>query len=182
MNQILAEQAGKKHLIVQPEHHRLTFIGIGFSVPYRSLVFRGESAFFKGKRFEPEAPFDELLKQNALHSLLGVDWYPGNEWTLSAQFAHHFILDYDDRISDDQHEMLATFNLSKSLLRNTLTLSTSGYIGINKSELFDRSSIDYALTDGLHLEAGFDLFLGDEGVFGQYQDNTEIWLKAKYSF
>lgn len=78
--------------------------------------------------------------------------------------------------------MLATFNISKNLLRSTLTLSTSGYVGINDSELFNRSSIDYELTDGLHLEAGIDVFVGDDGMFGQYEDNTEVWFKAKYSF
>ena len=30
--------------------------------------------------------------------------------------------------------------------------------------------------------AGADVFAGDEGVFGQYEDNTEVWIKAKYSF
>jgi hypothetical protein len=29
-------------------------VGLGLSMPYHSLVFRGESAFLVGKRFEPE--------------------------------------------------------------------------------------------------------------------------------
>lgn len=78
--------------------------------------------------------------------------------------------------------MMATFNISKNLLRNTLTLSTSGYVGIDELEFFARSGVDYALTDGLHLEAGIDVFAGDKGIFGQYKDNNEIWIKAKYSF
>jgi hypothetical protein len=182
MNQTVKDEAGIKYLTIQPEHHRLTFAGFGFSVPYRSLVFRGESAFFNGKRFEPEDPSDSLFERNSLNSLVGVDWYPGGEWTLSSQFAHYFIPDYDERISQDEHQMLATFSVSKNLLRNTLVLSTSGYVGINESEVFNRSSVDYELTDGLHLEAGVDVFAGDEGVFGQYEDNTEVWIKAKYSF
>lgn len=182
MSQTLTEDSETKYLSIRPEHHRLTFVGFGFSVPYGPLVFRGESAFSTGRRFEPEDPDDGLFKKNALNSLLGVDWYPGSEWTLSAQFAHHFILDYDERIYDNEHETLATLSVSKNLLRNTLTLSTFGYVGMNNRELFNRSSADYSLTDGLYLEAGIDLFLGNEGVFGQYKDNTEVWLKAKYSF
>ena len=72
--------------------------------------------------------------------------------------------------------------MSKKLLRNTLTLSTFGYVGINERELFDRTSMDYALTDEVHLLAGIDVFVGDEGIFGQYEDNSEGWMKAKYSF
>jgi len=182
ISQTETEESGTKHLSIRAEHHRLAFVGFGFSVPYGSFVFRGESAFSTGRRFEPEDPDDGLFKKNTLNSLLGVDWYPGSEWTLSAQFAHHFILDYDGRIYDNEHETLATLSVSKNLLRNTLTLSTFGYVGMNNWELFNRSSADYSLTDGLHLEAGIDLFLGDEGVFGQYKDNTEVWVKAKYSF
>jgi len=182
MNQTLTENSETQHLTIQPEHHRLTFVGFGVSVPYRSFVFRGEAAFFKGKRFEPEAPSDELLKQNTINWLFGVDWYPGNEWMVSGQFAHFLILDYNEKLKDDEHELLATFNVSKNLLRNTLKLSTSGYVGINDSELFNRSSIDYELADGLHFLTGIDVFVGDEGAFGQYKDNTEVWVKAKYSF
>jgi hypothetical protein len=182
ISQTETEELETKHLSIRPEHHRLTFVGFGFSVPYGSFVFRGESAFSIGRRFEPEDPDDGLFKKNALNSLMGVDWYPGSEWTLSAQFAHNFIMDYDKRIYDDEHGTLATLSVSKNLLRNTLTLSTFGYVGMNDWELFNRSSADYSLTDGLHLEAGIDLFLGDEGVFGQYKDNTEVWVKAKYSF
>ena len=121
-------------------------------------------------------------EKKVLNSLIEVDGYPGGEWTLSAEFAQLFILGYDDRIRDDRNQMLATFSVSKNLLRDTLTLSTFVYIGINDSELFNRSSADYELADGLHLEAGIDVFAGDEGIFGQYEDNTEVWLKAKYSF
>ena len=78
--------------------------------------------------------------------------------------------------------MTATFSISKALLRETLTLSTFGYVGLGNTDLFNRISVDYSLTDGMHLEAGIDIFAGDEGAFGQYKDNTEVWFKAKYSF
>lgn len=182
MNQTLVESPDGDRLTIQPEHNRLTFVGFEFSTAYRSLVFRGESAFYSGQYFEPQDISDGLLKKNTINWLLGVDWYPGGGWTLSAQFADFFILDYDEKIGSDQHEVQPTFSISKSLLRETLTLSTFGYIGINDSDLFNRSSMDYALTDGLHLEAGIDFFAGDEGAFGQYKDNTEVWFKAKYSF
>ncbi|MFC1713176.1 DUF1302 family protein [Candidatus Poribacteria bacterium] len=182
MNQTLTEALDTKYLTIQPEHNRLTFVGIEFSTTYRSFVFRGESALYTGQYFEPQDLSDGLFRKKTINWLLGVDWYPGGGWTLSAQFADFFILDYDEKIGNDRHEMQPTFSISKSLLRETLTLSTFGYVGINDSELFNRSSVDYELTDGLHLEAGIDFFAGDEGSFGQYKDNTEVWSKAKYSF
>jgi hypothetical protein len=68
------------------------------------------------------------------------------------------------------------------MLRETLTLSTSAFIGLNNGDIFDRSRIEYALTDELHVSIGLDVFIGDSGTFGQYRDNDELWMKVKYSF
>jgi len=166
-----------------PEYHRLTFFGAEFSVPWRDFVIRGESAFYKGRYFEPEdVCSEEMFKRNALNWMLGFDWTPGNDWMLTAQFNDNFILDYDNAIERDENTMLATLHISKKLLRKTIELSTMGYYGINDEELFDRMSIDYAITDELHLFVGIDLFIGDNGMIGRYGDNDEVWVKAKYSF
>jgi hypothetical protein len=78
--------------------------------------------------------------------------------------------------------MLATLGISKKVLRSTLTISTFGYMDLKNKGLFNRTSIDYALSDHIHLLTGVDLFGGDKGLFGMYQDNSEIWIKMKYSF
>jgi hypothetical protein len=166
----------------RPEHHRITFVGAEFSMPFDAFVLRGESAFFKGKQLE-SAQFDgQLFKRNMLKWLIGLDWYPGNSWNVSGQFTNSFILDHSDQLAEDAHTMFSTLSISKKWLRDTLTLSSFAYIGINNGDVFDRSSIDYAFTDEFHLSAGVDLFVGDEGMFGQFKDNNEVWVKAKYSF
>jgi hypothetical protein len=170
------------NLSIRAEHHRLTFVGLEFSLPCHEFVLRGEAAYYKGKYLEPATLDDRLMQKNTINWLLGLDWYPGGNWSLSAQFADNFILDYDKKINNDKHNMISTLSISKKLLRETLTLSSFAYIGINNQDIFDRSSIDYALTDELHLSIGFDIFIGDEGMFGQFKDNNEVWVKAKYSF
>ena len=169
-------------LSVRLEHHRLTFVGLEFSMPYHEFVVRGEAAYYKGKYLEPASFDDRLMKKNTINWLLGLDWSPGGNWSLSAQFADNFILDYDKKILNEEHTMISTLNISKELFRETLTISSMGYLGINDKDCFTRSSMDYALTDELHLLAGFDIFIGDKGMFGQFKDNNETWVKAKYSF
>jgi hypothetical protein len=166
-----------------PEHHRLAFVGVEFSMPYRDFVLRGEAAFYKGRYYEPENLLSEtMFKRNALNWMVGVDWTPGNDWMLTVQFADDFISDFHRAIKDDKHTMLVTLHISKKLLRQTLTLSTMGYFGINEKDCFVRSSVDYVLTDELHLLFGVDIFEGNDGLFGQYKDNDELWIKAKYGF
>jgi hypothetical protein len=166
-----------------PEHHRLTCVGAEVSLPRGDFVLRGEAAFLSGKYYGPEDVLsEEMFERDALNWMLGLDWSPGNDWTLTTQFADDVILDHVEAIRDDEHTMLATLNASKKLLRQTLVLSTRGYIGINDKECFIRMNTDYALTDEVHLLFGFDLFSGDEGMMGQFDDNDEIWMKAKYSY
>ena len=35
---------------------------------------------------------------------------------------------------------------------------------------------------GLHLSVGADIFCGDDGRYGMYEDNSQVWTKIKYSF
>jgi hypothetical protein len=167
-------------LLVRPEHHRLTFFGFDFSLPLGDYVVRGETAYSIGKHLETADV--GLLKKNTLKWLLGVDWYPGDGWNVSVQVTGTEILDYETLITDESHTYFATLNFSKKLLRETLTLSTFAYVGLNRGEMFNRCSAEYAINDGLHLSLGVDLFLGSNGLFGQYKDNSEAWIKAKYSF
>lgn len=171
-------------LHIVPEHHRLGFVGFGFSKSVRAFIIRGESAFYFNKKYTPkfESLNAGLQESKAVNYLLGIDWYPGNEWTLTGQFSEEVILDYTDEISSNKHTLISTFGLSKKILHSTLTLSTFGYFGLNEGDFFNRTSADYALSDNIHLSAGYDWFYGDKGMFGQYQDNSEVWLKAKFSF
>lgn len=166
-----------------PEHHRLTFIGAECSKPWEDFVLRGEVAFYTNRYFEDENLTDTVLfKKNSLNWMIGLDWTPGNDWMLIAQFTDNFIIDYDEAIKDDEHSMLTTLHISKKLFRQTLELSMMGYFGINDKDAFVRTNMDYTLTDELHLLLGIDAFLGDDGMMGRYDDNDELWIKAKYSF
>jgi hypothetical protein len=164
------------------EHHRFTFIGAEFSMPLSDFVIRGESAFYKGKHLE-SAEFDgRLFKHNMLKWLVGLDWYPGNSWNVSGQFTDSFIIDHSDQLAEDAHTMFSTLSVSKKFLRDTFTVSSFAYVGLNNGDMFDRSSVEYAFTDEFRMSAGIDMFVGDEGMFGQFKENNEVWLKAKYSF
>lgn len=163
---------------METRHHRVGGLGAEFSMPLGAFVIRGESAFYLGKRYGGES----LYKKNALDSLLGVDWYPGNNWSLTAQLVNRSIIGYEEGIDDNAHEWLMTLGITRKFMRETLTLSTFLYMGFNQGDLFNRFSVEYAITDAFHVIAGFDLFAGDSGMFGQYKDNSEFFIKAKYSF
>ena len=166
-----------------PKHHRLTCVGSEFSLPRGDFVFRGESAFYFNKRFEPEDPYSEtIFKRNVLIWMLGFDWTPGGDWSVTTQFSENSIFNYDEEMENDEHTLLATLRVSKKLMHQTLELSTMMYLGITDEDAFIRPQADYAVTDGFHLLAGADVFIGDKGFLAQFNDNDDIWMKARFNF
>ena len=111
------------------------------------------------------------------NALVALDWYAGNDWSLSAQYAHKYVAKGKHRNTG-----LATFRVSKDLLHNTLALQSFAYIDVTNGGIYNRLSADYALNDQLHAILGYDYFHADRGTFMVYNYNSEIFLKLKYSF
>ena len=176
--------AGLDTILLTPTHHRIKMVGMDVSKPIGSLVIRGEGAYFAGEYHSTQlnGNSNHLVKKDVIRYLVGLDWYPGSEWTLTGQFSHTCILYYEQILEEDNHAILATLGISKKVLRSTLSVSSFGYVDLKNQGLFNRTSIDYALSDHIHMLTGVDLFSGDKGTFGMYQDNSEIWIKMKYSF
>lgn len=165
-----------------PRHHRLTVFGLSFSWPWSDFVFRGEAAYSLGMYRSAAAIDIDPIQKESLEWLGGLDWNPGNDWTFSVQLTGDAIMDYEALLADESHDCMATLNVSKKLLNQVLTLSNMLYYTINDNEAYNRSAAQYALTDSLHLYVGTDIFLGEDGGFGVYQDNTQVWVKVKYLF
>ncbi|PLX15603.1 MAG: hypothetical protein C0599_16565 [Salinivirgaceae bacterium] len=171
-------------LHMTPEYNRVGFVGLGFAKSLNAFVLRGEGAFYFDKNFTPDMTnyTEGIQKSNSINYLLGLDWYPGGDWTFTGQFSDEYIMDYSKNIALNQHNYISTIGISKKILQSTVTLSTFAYIGLNDGDFYNRSSIDYSISDNIHVMTGYDWFYGDKGLFGQYKDNTQVWVKAKYSF
>ncbi len=176
------EQTENDTTYLQPEHHRLKYLGMEMNKPIGDFVVRSEVAFYQNKFFRNISTADKTDKKNLLKAMLGLDWYPGNDWDFGFQFANDLILKYDNDLETDENNSLATLNISKNILRQTLGFSNMLYYGFNEKDIYDQIALDYALTDELHLFCGADIFAGDDGYFGSYEDNTQMWVKVKYSF
>ena len=152
------------------QYRRMTMLGADCSLPLGRFVLRGEVAEY----LDELQTFGRAASTNALY---GVDWYVGNDWALSAQYAHKYVTSGDHRNSS-----LSTFRVSKDLLRNTLALQNFVYIDVSNGGIYNRLSADYAINDQLHATLGYDYFHADRGSFTVYDNNSEIFLKLKYSF
>jgi hypothetical protein len=170
-------------ITVTPRHHRLVLAGGSFSTALGGFVLRGEGAFYRDKYFNSEDPtlHDGTVKKNYIHYLVGLDFIVWNV-RFSTQFIQQAILDYAENISNDEFQNTMTVLASKDFLRETLRLELFSYIGLNNSDALIRPKITYNLVDGFQLLLGANVFIGNKGNFGQYDNNDMVYTKIKYSF
>lgn len=169
---------------VTPQHHRLSVIGGSFSTEIKGLILRGEGAYYNGKYFQTENPIanDALVQKDYLNYVVGLD-FSIKDIKLSTQFIQKYIIDFEEGINENEFHNTATFLARYDMMRETLHLELFSYIGLSDSDALIRPKISYDFDDSFSLLFGANIFVGDEGgQFGQYQDNSMIYTKIKYSF
>jgi hypothetical protein len=121
-------------LLIQPRYARMNMLGMDCAIPVRQMVVRLELAGYFGELQEPDAPAeqDEKLRRDAFNSLIGIDWYPGSEWTLTGQYLYKLILDDQQRLALPENTGLMTFGITKKLLQNTLSLTMFTYLVLGR--------------------------------------------------
>jgi Protein of unknown function (DUF1302) len=171
-------------LTITPEHHRLYVGGGSFSTEIKGIVLRGEAAYYNGKYFQTEDPMavDALIEKDYLHYLVGLDFNIGDV-KLSTQFIQQYTLDYEELMLNEEIENTMTFMARYDILRETLHLELFSYIGLTNEDALIRPKITYDFDDSFSIQLGSNIFIGEEtGQFGQYQDNSMIYTKLKFSF
>jgi len=171
-------------LNITPQHHRLYLGGGSFSTEIKGIVLRGEAAYYNGKYFQTEAPqaTDALVQKDYLHYLIGLD-FSLLDIKFSTQFIQEAILDYEEGMLNEELENTMTFLARYDALRETLHFELFSYIGLTNEDALIRPKITYDFDDSFSILLGSNIFVGSEtGRFGQYKDNSMLYLKLKYSF
>lgn len=158
------------------KYKRMTMLGADVSIPINKFVIRSEVAEYLDEA-QAGMGTNDIPRAASTNALIGIDWYAGNDWNLSAQYSHKYVA-----WGEHRNTGLSTIRISKELLHNTLTLQDFAYIDVTNGGVYSRLSADYALNDQLHAMLGYDYFHADKGMFNIYKKNSEIWLKLKYSF
>jgi len=138
----------------------------------------------------------------------GTDlWVPNNQVRLLAGYEHEIIhdltgavqyyiehmMDHDEYLATfpgipgteaDENRHVLTLRLTQMLMNQNLTLSFFTYWSPSDHDGYIRPSAAYKLTDNWKVEASGNFFFGRENhtFFGQFEDNNNIGLAARYSF
>ncbi|MGI5172734.1 hypothetical protein H0R92_03910 [Treponema sp. OMZ 840] len=174
------------NVTLHEKYARIAMAGFDAAIPAGDFLIRLEGAWIGGRRFNP--PLDKIFNQpaekNQLLLLAGFDWnYRG--WFASLQYFEDLIVDRKDDTQREMHEGFVSFNVSKTLLRDTLKLSAAGSVGANYGDMFAKFSADYALTDNLHTVIGADVYtkgVDGKGRFAAMKALNALWIKGTFSW
>jgi len=136
---------------------------------------------------------DSMFANNSeLRVLLSYERELMKNFTGSAQYYLEWMMNYDDYRDSllfwlsarDEFRHVFTVRLTKLLFDQNLTLSFFTYFSPSDLDAYLRPKASYKINDHWSVELGGNVFLGASKTtfFGQFQNSTNIYAGARYSF
>jgi hypothetical protein len=169
---------------------RLLSGGASLRGPLASFLFHAEGALYASSD-DPDGD-DPRIANSQVRGFVGLEKSLGNDWTVGSQYYAEQILDYEEYAAGfgeapapyEELRSTVTLRLTKMMLNQDLTLSLFGYYGITDEDWHLRPSARYRVTDAVAATIGASLVDGDQPqtMFGQFRDNSNVFLRLRYSF
>ena len=137
----------------------------------------GDNAFVNNSEFRFLASYEqELLPQLTLGVQYYLEWlqdYDKYRNTLPAGFS-----------AREEYRQVFTARLTRLAMNQNLTLSLFNYFSPSDEDGYLRGILNYKLTDQWQIEAGVNLFYGDQAhtFFNQFEENNNLYMGVRYGF
>ena len=135
---------------------------------------------------------DPLIRNSEWRFLLGYKRELFTDFTLAVQYYIEWKQDYDKYKKglpsfiepDDRVRHVITLSTNWLLLKQNLTASFFGYYSPNDKDVYLRPNISYKITDNWKVDMGANLFFDedDHTFFGQFKNNNNVYIGARWSF
>ncbi len=142
--------------------------------------------------YEDRRGRNPFVNNSEFRALLGYEREIGREFTAAVQYYLEYMMrygNYRDTLpffmeARDRDRHVFTLRLTKMLMNQNLILSLFTYASPSDKDAYLRPSVTYKLSDHWTVTAGGNIFLGDnkKTFFGQFQDNTNVYVGARLSF
>ncbi len=134
---------------------------------------------------------DPLVNNSEMRYLAGYTQEIGKDFTLGVQYYIEQMLDFGaykrnlpSGPARDRERHVTTLRLTKLLMNQNLRCSLFTYYSPSDKDVHVRPNVNYKASDNLAVETGGNIFFGDypNTFFGQFRDNTNVYLGLRYSF
>jgi hypothetical protein len=137
---------------------------------------------------------DNLFVNNSeFRFLIGYERELAKEFTGGFQYYLEHMMDYGAythgplarfMATRDKDRHVFTVRLTKLLMNQNLNLSLFTYYSPSDGDAYLRPKVSYKVNDHWTIEGGGNVFLGESNgsFFGQFENNTNVYAGARYSF
>lgn len=131
------------------------------------------------------------INNSELRFLAGYTQEVGKDFTAGLQYYIEHMTDYGEYLDSlssgparDRDRHLVTVRLTKLLLNQNLRCSLFTYYSPTDKDVYMRPNLNYKASDNVALEVGANIFFGDHPntFFGQFQNNSNLYVALRYSF
>ena len=170
---------------------RLAAYGLSVRGPLLGGILNLEGAYYDSLSDQGGIAVDAPNSQ--VRGLIGYEHTLAKKLTLGVQYYLEVTLQHGRvksaapiaDLAPPKLRHIVTARLTWQLLRDDLTLSVVGMLGISDDELdgYVRPSVTYKVTDALQLSFGGNAMFGKSHTFfGQLRKNANLYASARYSF
>lgn len=162
---------------------RRELVGATLEVPDGSRIWRLELAHIPDQAINIEGPVPLGHDQTARTLAgIGLDWNAPHGWFVNAQLAL-------DRLSSDaatavrpQTDVISTLRAQRGFAQDTVMLRTELLMSLSDGDGVFRNALDWQFSDPVRLSVGVDWLFGTRnGLFGQYRDQSQLWVRMRLS-
>jgi len=177
-------------VVATQTYGRYKVVGGSLSTAIGPVVLRSEAAVYLDKPFSVvdfgSNPPLTVEKHHQVQALAGLDW---GLWgiEMSAQYILSYIHDFKDGMIEQGKKLTEfdhtfTFRMADTFLDDRLTAKVFVYFEADPLNALVRPSLTWSIEDGVLLEGGVELFMGSEGTFGSYKDNSLAFVALRWYF
>ena len=169
---------------------RLAVYGGSVRAPLGGGLFNVEGAFYDS--FEDRAGTDPTIPNSQFRGLAGYERELFPKFQMGLQYYLEYTLQHAELIANsffpefeqNRFRHVLTLRLTQLLVMDKLELSLFTFFSPDELDTYIRPRITYKIIDPLAFVAGANLMFGryDYTFFGQLKENTNVYVRLRYSF
>ena len=175
--------------LTQATFPRLHVYGASIRGPVGKGIFNAEVGYYDS--VDDSSGDNFFVNNSEFRALVGYEQEIATNLTGALQVYWERMLDYGayrDSLflipARDEDRLVFTLRLTKLLMNQNLVLSWFSYYSPTDGDAYLRPSASYKVTDAWTVELGGNLWFGEKDYtfFGQFENNNNIYLSARYAF
>jgi hypothetical protein len=178
-----------------PQAGKATFPRLSvYGLSARGKVWKGigniEMGYYDSR--DDRSGKDPFVPNSQFRFLAGYEQELAKDFNMGVQYYLELMLDdgaYKRTLprgnqAADEYRHVITLRLTKLLMYQNLKLSLFTFYSPSDQDVYVRPNIHYKITDHCSAEAGANIFFGekDHTFFGQFKDNTNVYLSLRWGF